>query len=235
MYALTMDENVFILLEDPAAPSRADVLAAVAPGQEEVWLLNHPSHYRTTFLTLRPPGALEQLLEQIKARWVSVRSTSASAGQRSLLGGGQQLTIEGHIFAIGTDWLVRIGNVLAGGQVKGMLLEAEYLPLPVLHSAVADGTSELLSNLLISILPNIRDAKTAAVTISDAQWEDVLWDREEEAKGTRNLGEQEQNDDPYAWDNTDTTDWKQGDWVGVDRDKRSAFLIVGALRSEGLL
>lgn len=124
MYALTMDENVFILLEDPAAPTRADVLAAAAPGQEVAWLLNHPSHYRNTFLTLKPPGALEQLLEQIKARWVSVRSTSTNIGQRSFVGGGQQLTIEGHIFAIGTDWLVRIGNVvLAGGQVKGMLLE----------------------------------------------------------------------------------------------------------------
>ncbi|KAF8913927.1 hypothetical protein CPB84DRAFT_1956727 [Gymnopilus junonius] len=236
MYALTMDENVFILLEDPAAPSRTDVQAAAVPGQEEAWLQNNPPHYRTTFLTLRPPGALEQLLEQIKARWVPVRSTSTSIGQRNLLGGGQQLTIEGHIFAIGTDWLVRIGNVvLAGGQVKGMLLEAEYLPLPVLHSAVADGTSELLSNLLISILPNVRDAKTAAVTISDSQWEDVLWDREEDMKGTKNVDEQEQNNDPYAWDDTDITDWKRGDWVGVDRDKRSAFLIVGALRSEGLL
>ncbi|PPQ78022.1 hypothetical protein CVT26_015813 [Gymnopilus dilepis] len=236
MYALTMDENVFILLEDPAAPTRADVLAAAAPGQEVAWLLNHPSHYRNTFLTLKPPGALEQLLEQIKARWVSVRSTSTNIGQRSFVGGGQQLTIEGHIFAIGTDWLVRIGNVvLAGGQVKGMLLEAEYLPLPVLHSAVADGTSELLSNLLISILPNIRDAKTAAVTISDAQWEDVLWDREEDTKLTNTEDKQEQNNDPYAWDNSDVTDWKRGDWVGVDRDKRSAFLIVGALRSEGLL
>lgn len=100
---------------------------------------------------------------------------------------------------------------------------------------MADGTSELLSNLLISILPNIRDAKTAAVTISDAQWEDVLWDREEDTKLTNTEDKQEQNNDPYAWDNSDVTDWKRGDWVGVDRDKRSAFLIVGALRSEGLL
>ena len=56
------------------------------------------------------------------------------------------------------------------------------MPLPALHSPLADGTSELLSNLLTSVLPNVRDAKTVAVTISDAQWEDVLWDREEEEK-----------------------------------------------------
>jgi len=251
MYALTLDENVFILLEDPAAPSRADVLAVAPPGQEAA-LLQQPTHYRNTFLTLRPPGALEQLITQIKAHWVSVRQTSTSNGPRSQIS-GQQLTIDGLIFSIGTDWLVRVGNViLTGGAVKGMLLEAscalslfcrcilthayqaEYLPLPVLHSAIADGTSELLSNLLTSILPNVRDAKTVAVTISDAQWEDVLWDRDD-GKFLNKAEAKEENNDPYAWDDTDVADWRQGDWVGVDRDQRSAFLIVGALRSEGLL
>jgi hypothetical protein len=86
--------------------------------------------------------------------------------------------------------------------------------------------------LLTSILPNIRDAKTVAVTISDAQWEDVLWDREEEGAKT---SAEVNDDDPYAWDTKDTPEWKQGDWVGVDRDQRSAYLIMGALRSEGLL
>ena len=113
--------------------------------------------------------------------------------------------------------------------------QAEYLPLPVLHSAVADGTSELLSNLLTSILPNVRDAKTVAVTISDSQWEDVLWDREEELKNVNQTAAEAQNNDPYAWDTENLTEWKKGDWVGVDRDQRSAFLIMGALRSEGLL
>lgn len=127
MYALTMDDNVFILLEDPTAPSRADVLAAAPPGQEAIYLQS-PSHYRNTFLTLRPPGALEQLLNQIKARWIAVRQTSASGTQRNQTS-GQQLIIDGQTFAIGTDWLVRIGNViLAGGAVKGMLLEVKFSP-----------------------------------------------------------------------------------------------------------
>jgi len=43
---------------------------------------------------------------------------------------GQQLNIDGNVFAIGTDWLVRVGNViLAGGAVKGMLLEVRVLYL----------------------------------------------------------------------------------------------------------
>lgn len=104
------------------APTRADVLAAAPPGQEAAYLAG-PSHYRTTFLTLRPPGALEQLLAQLKARWVPVRQTAANAPQRGQ-SSGQQLFIDGHIFAIGNDWLVRVGNViLGGGAVKGMLLE----------------------------------------------------------------------------------------------------------------
>ncbi|KAF8640139.1 hypothetical protein AX17_001375 [Amanita inopinata Kibby_2008] len=224
-----MDENVFVLLEDPTAPTRADVLAAAPPGQESAYLQS-PSHYRTTFLTLTPPNALEQLLSQLKARWVSVRQPS---GPQKTQTSGHQLTIEGHIFAIGTDWVVRAGNViLAGGAVKGMLLEAEYLPLPLLHSPIADGTSELLSNLLTSVLPNVRDAKTVAVTISDAQWEDVLWDREEEERGAREKGERVVADSVYVYGSEEEQVRRRGEWVGIDRDRRSAYLIMGALRSE---
>ncbi|KAF8897560.1 hypothetical protein BD779DRAFT_387584 [Infundibulicybe gibba] len=229
MCALTMDENVFVLLEDPSAPTRADVLAAAPPGQETAYIQS-PTHYRTTFLTLKPPGALEQLLSQLKARWVSVRQSGSNPPQRGQTT-GHQLSIDGQIFAIGNDWLVRVGNVmLAGGAVKGMLLEAEYLPLPVLHSPIADGTSELLSNLLTSVLPNIRDAKTVAVTISDSQWEDVLWDRD-----GPEVTLEEPNDDIYTYGDDETPERKGGDWVGVDRDRRSAYLIMGALRSEGIL
>ncbi|GBE79550.1 hypothetical protein SCP_0207500 [Sparassis crispa] len=218
-------ENVFVLLEDPAAPTRADLqqMPDVSP--------HAYSHYRNTFLTLSPPGALEQLLAQLRARWVSVRQ-STGAGQKGQ-GTGQQLVIDGKIYSIGRDWIVRAGNViLAGGAVKGMLLEAEYLPLPVLHTQTADGTSELLSNLLLSVLPNIPDAKTAAVTISDSQWEEVLWDREEEEQmeAEKDKGSV---DDIYV--SEDMPADRKGDWVGVDRDRRSAYLIIGALRSEGIL
>ncbi|TFK43503.1 hypothetical protein BDQ12DRAFT_675081 [Crucibulum laeve] len=234
MCTLTMDDNVFVLLEDPVAPSRADVLAVAPPGQEFIYLQG-PSHFRTTFLTLRPPGALEQLLAQLKARWVSVRQSSSSVPQRGQTG-GQQLLIDGHIFSIGTDWLVRVGNVvLAGGAVKGMLLEAEYLPLPTLQSPMADGTSELLSNLLLSVLPNVPEAKTVAVTISDTQWEDVLLTREDAEKEVEEVENKEAEEDVYASGYEHVPDKRAGDWVGVERDRRSAYLIMGALRSEGIL
>ncbi|KAL4081887.1 hypothetical protein V8B97DRAFT_1925964 [Scleroderma yunnanense] len=239
MCALTMNDNVFVLLEDPGAPTRADVLASthsdipqVGEGQPPLAII--PPHYRATFLTLRPPGAMEQLLSQLNARWVPVRQNIGTSTQR-LQGTAQQLSVEGHIFAIGSDWLVRVGNViLAGGAVKGMLLEAEYLPLPVLHSQAADGTSELLSNMLLSVLPNIQDAKTVAVAVSDSQWEEVLWNREEERQNQEQESP-EDLDDIFVTGDDDLPLQKRGDWVSVDRDRRSAFLIIGALRSEGIL
>ena len=100
-----------------------------------------------------------------------------------------------------------------------------------------DGTLELLSNLLVSILPNVQDAKTVAVTISDAIWEEVLWDREkeEEQMQAEKKPAEEKDEDIYVYGTEDILAYREGDWVGVDRDRRSAYLIMGALRSEGLL
>jgi hypothetical protein len=261
MNALTMNDNVFVLLEDPLAPMRLDVAAAEDEGELPPSLQNIP-HYRTTFLTLSPPAALEQLITQLKARWVPVRQSSSSAGVNA----GPQLTIDGQIYSIGTDWIVRVGNViLAGNTVKGILLEvclfivpvqefrielifgqAEYLPIPSLHTpAENEGTSEMLSNLLTSVLPNIPDARTVAVTISDAQWEDALYNREDEEIASREAEEKEKkqqdaemsegDEDLFMYGDEEDKKSKPGDWTGMERDRRSAFVIMGALKSEGIL
>ncbi|KAJ7068301.1 hypothetical protein C8F01DRAFT_1117678 [Mycena amicta] len=221
IFALTMEKNVFVLVEDPAAPNRADV---VESGQEALYLQRH-HHYRHTFLTVRPNGGLEQLIAQLGARWKPVREVQR--GQPI-----PHLSIEGAVYGIGNDWIVRVGNVVlpGGSAIKGMLLEAEYLPLPVLQSGAGDGSSELLSNLLTSILPMVTDAKTVAVTISDTQWQDVLWDGEDKPD-TPPVEENE--DDIYAWG--DAVPQGRHDWLGINRDRRSAFLILGGLRSESLL
>lgn len=92
---------------------------------------------------------------------------------------------------------------------------------------------DLMSNLLTALLPNIDDAKIGAVTISDAQWEDVLWDREEEERGLKKKKEEDPDDIYFSSDDIVTKE--PGDWVGIDRDRRSAYLIIGALKSEGLI
>ena len=118
---------MFVLLEDPAAPQRADLLQQQPPeGQAPIPLIGPgaPAHFRNTLLTLSPPGALEQLLSQLRARWVSVRQSATAGPSQMSQTGGQQLSVDGYVYHIGTDFVVRAGNViLAGGAVKGMLLE----------------------------------------------------------------------------------------------------------------
>lgn len=126
MCALTMNENVFVLLDDPISPGRSDLQhmnVQPADGSRHTQEVYRPPHFRSTFITLNPPGALEQLLSHLRASWVSVRQPAPGGAQRGQQT-GQQLVIEGNIFAIGNDWLVRVGNViLSGGAVKGILLE----------------------------------------------------------------------------------------------------------------
>ncbi|KAI0306983.1 hypothetical protein B0F90DRAFT_1684049 [Multifurca ochricompacta] len=233
MCLLTMSDNVFVSLEDPYAPTRADLAYHASQSQTAIV---EPTHYRNTFLTLSPPGALEQLLTLLRARWISTRQPAGNPTQYKQT--AAQLTVEGNVYAIGTDWIVRAGNViLAGGSVKGLLLEAEYLPVPTMSAQESGGSSELLSSLLLSVLPNVPDARTEAVTISDDQWEDVLWDRE--ADEQRNVVQENvgstQEDAHFVFPEGDAPGHSRNDWTGVDRDRRSAYLIIGALRSDGLI
>lgn len=138
MCATTMNDNVFVLLDDGSAPNRTEFLAAEEQATRAAAhsddhtshpVLLHPPHFRTTYITISPPHSLELLLTQLKARWQPTKqATGQSKGQNPLGSGGAQLLIDGNVFAIGTDWLVRAGNViLAGNTVKGMLLEASHL------------------------------------------------------------------------------------------------------------
>jgi hypothetical protein len=87
------------------------------------------------------------------------------------------------------------------------------------------------------VLPNVRDAKTVAVTTSDSQLEEVLWDREAEEQGElgTDMSQDHKADDIYSYGDEDQVTERKGDWVNVERDRRSAFLIMGALKSEGIL
>lgn len=102
----------------------------------------------------------------------------------------------------------------------------------------------MLSNLLTSILPNIPNARTVAVTISEAQWDEVLWKRNEpendiepEITAPQTGASDEENNDIMVYESDELNNNSQSkmDWVGLDRDKRSSYLIIGALKSEGIL
>lgn len=114
-------DNVFVILEDTAAPSRSEVMQQ-PPGEP---LPYTPTHYRQTYITATPPGSLEQLLDQLRAPWVTARNhPQGTSGPQKLQDSAVQLSVSGFVFAVGTDWIVRAGNVsLTGGTIKGMLLE----------------------------------------------------------------------------------------------------------------
>lgn len=117
--------------------------------------------------------------------------------------------------------------------------KAEYLPVGRLHSPTMDGTSELLSNMLTALLPPRPDAKTLAVTSNDSQWAGVLSVREDDEVARQQLPKEtevpmDDEDNIYAYGD-DPPPPTKGDWFGIDRDRRSAYLVMGGLRSEGLL
>lgn len=131
-----MGGRTFAILDDQAAPQLADFKALQEHWQAQplssptgtgrtkpLTTLPQPAHYRTTMVTTEPVGALESLLSQLGPRWASTRRQNTNIRNQPA-SSGNQLVIEGNVFSIGSDWIVRIGNVqLAGGAMKGMLLE----------------------------------------------------------------------------------------------------------------
>ena len=91
----------------------------------------------------------------------------------------------------------------------------------------------MVTNLLTSVLPQMQGAKTLAVTVSDFEWAEVIFYEKEE--GESGEKKEEAGDDIWVSGEDEENVYKPGDWVGVERDRRSAYLIIGALRSEGII
>ena len=139
MCCVTMGNRTFAMLDDQAAPQVADLAsfqnAIPSPALSSPTgtgrprgltgsNILQPPHCRTTLITAEPVGALESLLSQLGTRWTSTRQ-QGTAPRNQPASSGNQLVVEGSIFTIGSDWVLRVGNVvLAGGAMKGMLLEA---------------------------------------------------------------------------------------------------------------
>lgn len=126
-------------------------------------------------------------------------------------------------------------------NLSHFILKAEYLPLPSAPPLYMEkDVSDLLNNLLSSILPPIPNAKTVAIVVNQTQWDDVLYHRKEpEDPDVPEFGESGLNEDNDIFlyeDDKDTYGGsKPGEWSGLERDRRSAFMIIGALKQEGIL
>jgi len=89
------------------------------------------------------------------------------------------------------------------------------------------------------MMPNTQDARFVLLPVTDNQWEDGLYDTDdrEERTSVRSPGDDEESEDGdiYIMADKAIPTARKGDWTGPYRDQRSAFLIIGALRTEGLL
>ena len=131
IYTNFTSDNVFVLVDDPTALARSDFLQ-LAPHEAPQF---DPTHYRQTYVTANPPGALEQLLDQLRAPWVSGRNHPQNqGGSQRFQDSGVQLSVTGQVYTVGTDWIVRAGNVaISGGTMKGLLLEESQPSLFAFH------------------------------------------------------------------------------------------------------
>lgn len=66
--------------------------------------------------------------------------------------------------------------------------------------------------------------------MAETQWEELLGNRDDE-----DVVPSEEDVDEIQIYGIPEPPRKKGDWIGLQRDRRSAFLILAALRYEGML
>lgn len=116
LYTVSTNDSTFCVLEDLAVQSDTS---------------NGQDHPRSTFVTVSSPQNIASMLLQISGRWSTSRQGASSNGEGGKAGGGGgHLLIDGFVFSIGKDWIVRVAKVTqAGGAgllVKGIVIEVSF-------------------------------------------------------------------------------------------------------------
>lgn len=107
--------------------------------------------------------------------------------------------------------------------------------MPDLHTEGGEGRSELLSDFLASVIPLLPDSEIWTVAVSDDMWAEVLAGLEEEDVEEEAQNKSDEDDDEIFVPSDFLPSARKTDWLGVNRDKRSAYLIQGALKGEALI
>ncbi|KAG8796752.1 hypothetical protein FRC12_000002 [Ceratobasidium sp. 428] len=178
-----------------------------------------PLHFRTTFISLKPPATFEQFLGQVKAKWAP-RPTAAM--------------IDGVTCAIGTDWLVRIGYIVQGTIHKGIMLEVEYLPLQIPPLTVDGKPPAILAEFVSSIVPQSHSNFVFAPTrFSEEQWSDILHSGDDTVAQGNKQPSQTGSIYSHGFEHASPlpSDWGSG----FVQERRSAFLLLRMLLDERLL
>ncbi|KAG9101328.1 hypothetical protein FS749_007751 [Ceratobasidium sp. UAMH 11750] len=202
----------------PAPVEDDDVIILDAAGQEpgavlpKVKQIPLPLHFRTTFISLKPPATFEQFLGQVKAKWAP-RPTTAM--------------IDGLTCAIGTDWFVRIGYIAQGTVHKGIMLEV--------FPPTADGKPPaILAEFVSSIVPQSHSTFVfASSRFSEEQWSEILSSGDDKpAQGDKPPA---RADSIYSHGFEHAVP-RPSDWGnGFVQERRSAFLLLRMLLDERLL
>lgn len=123
------------------------------------------------------------------------------------------------------------------------------MPLPTLPNTEFG----LVPSFLAALTPPSAAGKVITIRIEDFQWEEILRFKltptetesepvlgdhkmeEDEQPKDNNYDDNDNDDDIYEYADEVDSATQRGDWTGVERDRRAAFLMWGALKTEGLL
>ncbi|KAG8904165.1 hypothetical protein FRB99_002146 [Tulasnella sp. 403] len=212
---ITLGDTCHIFAEDTSVQSKVTFEAVKRAALAEDPLApvpTRPPHYRNTYLTLSPPSSLSIFFQQLGGLW----SNKINAAQ-------PDIEIQGGVYAIGDDIIIRVGKVSQRGELKGVVIEAELVPM-----ATFDGDEPLfLRDLIFVMMPNNADVKLAS--LNEEQWSEVLSAINDTGGPTSTISlpgaEEKQKDGIFTYKGEEGLPGPN-DWTGADRDKRSAFLLL---------
>lgn len=241
-------QAVFLLFEDAAMPTRAEMRATPSEGHsrwhahvvsaEFATLLRHanlPGPLGTPAGTLGP-GAWMQRGANIAFDGLSFRIRLGQA-QASLLGTAPEQEV-----------VLSIGNVIVGAdRVVGGIVEIQYLPLTRLSPS-----SSLLGSLLVALLPPnlvplltpvpapaheliLSSSVVPRTMLAPSQLEEVVPASTSEWRNASQARQAPQNPEAFPpWDDEPNYTPDVVGWTGVEPRRRMAFVYLTMLRAEGL-
>jgi len=219
IFAASTNDHAYAVIEDASADSSS----------------NSP-HPRISFVTLTPPEALGAMLAMVAGNWTVSRTNAALQNTRAgiTMSNVSQLALEGFVYAIGTDWVIRVGIVRHGQTPKGLVIEAEYLPLKEAPGSLSN--APIVSEFLSSIAPKSEgETQILSVKLDEEMWATVVKSQEDDEPSTDRIDtakviEPDEDDDIFC-----TTEKLPPPTESGSRERRSAFLILRCLQGEGLL
>lgn len=114
---MTTGDTCFVLCEDTSAPAHAtfeSTRRAALAQDPNAQVPARPPHYKSTSLTLSPPTLLGLVFQQIGG---------GAVWSNRMPGALPDIEINGAVFQIGEDLIIRVGRVIQKNQPRGLVIE----------------------------------------------------------------------------------------------------------------